>query len=122
MNRVLINWQFRIIGYFWIIFGLTGCVYYMINGWRDILDGSNIALLLPVGICCLLAFCGRGLSKEKLWGKIGSAGLVSLTTFALLDMLAMSLFRGNFDGHFWVALTAVLLGIYTLVIIIFVRS
>jgi hypothetical protein len=114
------SWYFVTAGYFWIFVGLTGGVDLLVSQCRDFMDGRTLLLLLSLTFCCALMLFGYGLSKERLWGKIGCALLVSILTLFFLDMLAMFAFHRNFLG-FWISFGGILMGIYTLFLIVFVK-
>ncbi len=121
-NNSKVCWGFRLAGRFWIIFGLAGSVYYLINRWTDLGHGDIFTVLVPPAFFLILVFFAYGLSAARTWGKIGTAICLPVMILYLLDMLAMSAVYRQFDALFWIGCGAVLCGIYTLAIILCARK
>jgi hypothetical protein len=115
------SWHFRVAGFFWLFVGLIAAVLLTINHWNDLATGDGVRLVSVVLICCLLAFSGYGLSKETIWGKIGCGVLVSVLMLFLSDMALMFAVHKHFAGLLPCA-AGLLMGLYTVYLIIFVRK
>jgi hypothetical protein len=119
--RSSIRLHFRVAGVFWFFVGLIAAVLLTINHWNDLAFGNGVRLVSVVLICGLLAFSGYGLSKEKIWGKIGCGVLVSCLMLFLVDMALMFSVHKHFVALLPCAV-GLLMGLYTMSVIIFVRK
>jgi hypothetical protein len=115
------RWCFRISGYFWILCGLAWSCSVLIN-WLSGFGGNDLLRLsigLAAGLC--LVFVGYGLSQERRWGKIGGALLSSLMVLVFCDMVLMFAVHRNILGVS-VNFAGIVMSIYTLAVIAFVRK
>jgi hypothetical protein len=73
--------HFRIVAFFWLFVALIAAVLLTVNHWDDLAAGNAAGTLSEVLICCLLAFSGYGLSREKLSRRVRRVVLALVSMF-----------------------------------------